>query len=164
MLEPQVLRFIRLECESTRRKGKWMADARILVVDDNPGDVHLLRMALQDARSDYELQILRTGGDALRFIREHERRESKDNNLCVILLDLHLPQHDGLAVLKAIRESSDLAHVDVVVLSGFASPQEKQRIQSLGATFLQKPRELSDYFELAKKVMEVCGASSVQAA
>jgi CheY-like chemotaxis protein len=129
--------------------------AKILLVDDNTADVSLLRMALNEQEEEYDLEVLRSGEDALRFI-EDRRTDAAEPDPCVILLDLHLPRFDGLAILQAIRQSPELAHIHVVVLSGFASPAERERIATLGAVYVQKPFQLSEFVELGARVMAIC--------
>jgi CheY-like chemotaxis protein len=133
-----------------------MSAAKILLVDDNIADIKLLRFALDEQGEPYELQVLRTGEDAIRFIKAHGKANT-DPNPCVILLDLHLPRYDGIAVLEAIRQSEELAHVKAVVLSGSASPSERSTIEELGAVYMQKPCELSHYLELGAKIIDLCG-------
>jgi len=135
-----------------------MTAARIVLVDDSIADVQLLRIALDEQGKKYELEVLRTGDDALRFVNDQATRGGSDNP-CVILLDLHLPRHDGLDVLAAIRSCPELAHVHVVVLSGSANPAQREQVQSLGATYVQKPLELADYFALGTKVMDICSSA-----
>jgi CheY-like chemotaxis protein len=139
-----------------------MAPAKILVVDDNTADVKLLRIALDQHGEKYEMQVLGSGEDALRFVAEHGKRGRE--HPCVILLDLNLPQYDGLVILKAIRQNPQLSDVRVVVLSGFASPQQRGHIESLGGIYMQKPLELADYFELGAKVIEICNGTAAVAA
>jgi CheY-like chemotaxis protein len=140
-----------------------MSNPRILLVDDNVADVSLLRMAFDEQGQDYELQVLRTGEDALRFVNEHGKN-GDDSNPCVILLDLNLPRHDGLVVLQAIRNSPELAHINVVMLSGFASPAQREKVSRLGAAYMQKPMDLEDYFALGTKVIEICKQATELAA
>jgi CheY-like chemotaxis protein len=140
-----------------------MSAAKILLVDDNIADVKLLRLSLDGQAADYELQVLSTGEDALRFVQSH-RRTMQEADLCVIILDLHMPRYDGLEILAEIKRSSDLAHVTVVVLSGAASPAQKQKIAELGATYMQKPSELSEYMALGCKIIEICDHGSLAAA
>jgi len=64
-----------------------MQPARILVIEDNPFDIVLLRHALDKQGEAYELEILSNGEDALRFVHEHRTRV-REPELCVILLDL----------------------------------------------------------------------------
>ncbi len=140
-----------------------MSAAKIILVDDNIADVKLLRLSLDGQDGAYELQVLPTGEDALRFVQSH-RRTMRESDPCVIVLDLHMPRYDGLEILAQIKRSSDLAHVSVVVLSGAASPSQKQKIAELGATYMQKPSELSEYMALGYKIMEICGSGSLAAA
>lgn len=137
-----------------------MAPARIVLVDDNVADVKLMKIAFAGKGSDYQLEVLRSGEDALRFVKDHKGSDGVKNNPCVIVLDLNLPHYDGLVVLKAIKESPELANVNVVVLSGFASPKQMETITRLGATYMQKPLELADYLALGSKVMEICAGVS----
>lgn len=140
-----------------------MNPARIVVVDDNTADVNLLRLALDQQNEPYILDVLETSEEALRFVRDH-RDGLRGMHPCVVLLDLHLPKHDGLAILRAIREAPALAHVHVVVLSGIASPRERESIAALGAIYRQKPFDLGDYMELGAEVLSLCSDSKAQAA
>jgi chemotaxis family two-component system response regulator Rcp1 len=136
-----------------------MPPARILVIDDNEADVHLLRDILNQQERDYEVEVLRDGEEALRFVREH-RVGIRELEPCVILLDLHLPRHDGIAILRAIRQAPALEHVQVVVLSGLASPHQKVEIADLGAVYRAKPSVLNELTELAAEIIAFCKNSS----
>ena len=137
--------------------------ARILVVDDNTADVNLLRLALDQQREEYVLEVLESGEAALHFIKEH-RGGLHGPDPCVILLDLHLPKYDGLAILHAIRQAPVLAHIHVIVLSGMASPTEKHKIATMGASYRQKPFDLREYLELGGEIMAICQSASAVAA
>ena len=140
-----------------------MSGARIVLVDDNIADVKLLKLAFDERGKDYDLHVLRSGGAALHFVREHKSGEHGAEP-CVILIDLNLPEFDGLVVLKAIKETPELKDVHVVVLSGFASPRQREAIQGLGATYMQKPLELADYFALGSRVMDICDSAKAASA
>lgn len=140
-----------------------MNPARILVVDDNTADVNLLRMALDQQGEAYELHVLESGDEALQFVREHRNRLQQPNP-CVILLDLHLPKYDGLAILQAIKQAPVLAHIHVIVLSGMASPAEKAGIATMGAVYRQKPFGLHEYLDLGAEILALCQDASVAAA
>ena len=49
------------------------------------------------------------------------------------------PKYDGVAILQAIKQAPVLAHIHVIVLSGMASPAEKDKIANMGASYRQKP-------------------------
>ena len=130
--------------------------AKILVIEDNPADVFLLRFALNSFREEYELELLRDGDEAIRFVHE-QRTISADPQPCVIVLDLNLPKEDGKAVLKAIKQEPVLAHIQVVALSSFASPKDAAEIQRLGARLYRaKPMKLDDWIALASEILAIC--------
>jgi CheY-like chemotaxis protein len=82
----------------------YMQPARVLVIEDNESDIGLLRHALDQQGEKYELEILSDGEQALQFVHEH-RTGVREPEPCVILLDLHLPLYDGMAILRAISPS-----------------------------------------------------------
>ena len=140
-----------------------MNPARILVVDDNTADVNLLRLALDQQEEEYVLAVLESGEAALQFVKEH-RGGLHGPDPCVILLDLHLPKYDGLAILEAIKQAPVLADVHVVVLSGMATPSETHKIAAMGASYRQKPFGLREYLELGEEILAMCQAASAVAA
>jgi CheY-like chemotaxis protein len=135
-----------------------MQRARILVIEDNEADIQLLRLALDQQGEDYELGILSDGEKALRFVHEN-RTGVREAEPCVILLDLHLPRYDGMAILHAIRDAPALEHIQVVVLSGRANPREEAEIASLGAFYRRKAFTLSELSELAAEIFVICKKS-----
>ena len=135
--------------------------ARILVIEDNQADIFLLRHALDEHTQDYELQVLRDGAEALLFVQE-QRVMAGEPTPCAIVLDLHLPKHDGAAVLEAIRQAPSLAHIHVIALTSFASPAEETEVRNLGVSlYRSKPAELDEWIKLAGDILEICanGAS-----
>ncbi len=130
--------------------------ARILVVEDNPGDVVLLRFALDQHHEEYQLELLRDGEAAISFV-EAQRTLATDPEPCVIVLDLNLPKTDGKVVLKAIKEEPALAHLNVIALSSFVSPLDEVEVQRLGARLYRaKPMRLDDWIVLAGEILAIC--------
>jgi CheY-like chemotaxis protein len=132
--------------------------AKIFIVEDNPSDIFLLRRCLLDHESEFELEIARDGEAALEFVAR-QRAVRHNPQPCVALLDLHLPKYDGFDVLRALCQSPPLSHVRVVVTSTSASPHEQAEIRKMGADFRLKPRELSEFCELAAYLIAICRAS-----
>jgi two-component system response regulator len=136
---------------------------RIILIEDNPADTVLLRHALDEQSEPYVLEVLLDGEAAIRYVREHCRRENPEP--CLIVLDLHLPRYDGATVLREIRSHSELAHVTVAVLTTSASPKERDEVLQLGVSlYCTKPMNWDDNLELARKLMELCNRSRVIAA
>jgi CheY-like chemotaxis protein len=130
--------------------------ARILVVEDNQADVFLLRHALDEQGEEYQIEVLRDGAEAILFV-QNQRMLPSDPNPCAIVLDLHLPKHDGAAVLKAIRDEPMLAHIHVVALTSFASPTEEKEVRELGIRLYRaKPTDLDEWIQLAGDILAIC--------
>ncbi len=104
--------------------------AAILVIEDNPADIYLLRHALDQHGDDYQMEILEDGEEAIEFV--NNQRSSPEPKPCVIVLDLHLPKHDGKAVLEAIRSQPLLANIQVVALTSFTAPRDEDEVRRAG--------------------------------
>jgi CheY-like chemotaxis protein len=143
---------------------KTESPARILLIEDNPADVYLMRSALEQQPHAYELHVIYDGAEALRFVRE-QRFASKEPDPCVIVLDLHLPKHDGREVLQAIKQEPGLSHVRVVVLTSAVSPKDESEVRQLGVRlYRQKPSDLDEFVEVARNILEICNEHSTATA
>jgi CheY-like chemotaxis protein len=129
--------------------------ASIVVVEDSPADVLLLRHALSQHSEPFEVQVLKDGAEALAFL--DAQLQYQEPAPCVIVLDLHLPKHDGLSVLAALRSQPGLSHIRVVALSSFASPRDQAQIHSLGVRlYCEKPGDLDGWIALARSILDIC--------
>jgi CheY-like chemotaxis protein len=130
--------------------------AKIVVVEDNSADVFLLRHALDQHEKSYLLEVLRDGEEAIDFVNR-QRSEGHQAEPCVIVLDLHLPKHDGTAVLRVIRQEPALALVHVVALTTLASPKDEQEVRDLGVRLYKaKPTLVEEWIKLAGEILEIC--------
>jgi two-component system response regulator len=122
--------------------------ACILLVEDNPGDVDLLRMALETAAVDCTLTVIEDGGEAMAFLLgqgEHVDAPIPD----LAILDLNIPKSDGIEILEAIRTNPRSAGVLVAVLSSSSSPRERARIHNFGVgLYITKPSDLDEYLKI----------------
>ena len=132
-----------------------MPSPKILIVEDNPADVYILRLALQELAEEFDLEVASDGERALQHVRQ-ERENPHDMHPCVILLDLHLPKYDGFEVLRAIRQEPVLSHIHVVVTTSIASPRDEAELRRLGADYRLKPRDLAEFTKLAADLIAIC--------
>src|ERR1700683_3975102 len=95
---------------------------RILLVEDNPADVHLWRLALKESGLNFELSVLLDGAEGLTFVRRQGKYSSAPRP-DIAILDHMLPGNDGIEILAAIRSSQHLRSIPVVLITSFASPQ-----------------------------------------
>lgn len=131
--------------------------ARIVLVEDNPGDVLLVKRALQEKGIAVDLTCFGDGQRALKDLTEQRGQKAPD----LILLDLNLPKVEGVDVLEAIRSTPHLADVPVLILTSSASPTDSRRTALLGAArHIIKPSGLDDFLrEVGRSVEEVLPAS-----
>lgn len=87
----------------------------------------------------------------------------RDPEPCVILLDLHLLRYEGIAILRAIHEAPALKDIQVLMLSGQASPREEDEISRGGGFYRRKPSTLNELSELAAEIFAICNKSSSSA-
>jgi two-component system, chemotaxis family, response regulator Rcp1 len=129
----------------------------VLLADDNPSDVYLIREALREHSVDCSLRVVSDGKDALGVISD-EMKKTFPGSLSLIILDLNLPRHDGIEILQKLRESARLDHVPVVVLTSSDSPRDRVLANELGATrYLRKPSNLEAFLGLGAVFKELLG-------
>ncbi len=88
----------------------------VLLVEDDPGDVLLIREAFADHKIGNLLSVVSDGVEAMKFVRgegEYAGRERPD----LVLLDLNLPRKSGAEVLAEIKSDPQLSTIPVIVLT-----------------------------------------------
>jgi len=134
---------------------------KILLAEDNPADVYLIRTALEEHGVDIALQVAADGRDVLQII--DEEGALAETQLRLIILDLNLPRHDGIEILQRLRETPRLSAVPVVVLTSSDSPRDRIAAAELGATrLLRKPSNLEQFLSLGAVFKEILGQSKAQ--
>ena len=122
----------------------------VLLAEDNPGDVYLVREALREHGLDVDLQVFDDGEKVFALIELTAGDPSRPVP-DLILLDLNLPKRVGHEVLGKVRSTKCMEHVPVLLLSSSESPQDKETARTLGATgYFQKPTSLDDFLKLGK--------------
>lgn len=126
----------------------------LLLVEDNPADVYLLREALEENRVAEKLQVARDGCEAMDFL--HRRGEYVDmRRPDLILLDLNLPRKDGREVLAEIKSDPELKKIPVIVLTTSSSEEDILKSYKLHANcFISKPRGIDDLFRVVTKIVD----------
>jgi CheY-like chemotaxis protein len=123
----------------------------ILLVEDNPGDIRLTRKAFEKAKLHNRLHIARTGQDALDFL--FDDRDGGSPQADLVLLDLKLPDYDGLDILREIKQDSELRRIPVVVLT--SSDAEEDIVESYDRyanAFLSKPVDFNDLVSMVREI------------
>jgi two-component system response regulator len=122
---------------------------RILLIDDNPGDVWLLREALRLAQVPVQMSVARDGMEATEYLRNVAANQVDYPDF--IVLDLNLPRKNGHEILAEIKASSALRHIPVVVLSSSNAEEDRRSAYELSACcFVTKPNDLPAYVEMVR--------------
>ncbi len=133
---------------------------RILLAEDNPGDVLLVQQALEEYHIDHELHVVRDGGEAMEFLA-HMGEPGEAACPDIVLLDLNLPKVDGHQVLSEFRKHPSCTHTPVIVVSSSDLPKDRARVAALGISrYFRKPSELDAFMLLGSVVREVAEGSS----
>lgn len=125
----------------------------ILLVEDNPDDVDLTLLALEEGGICNEVVVARDGAEALDFLFGRGKYEGRDTSdtPAVILLDLKLPKVDGLQVLRQIRANPQTRCFPVVILTSSKEDEDIIESYNLGANaYVRKPVDYTEFVKAAK--------------
>ena len=136
-----------------------MTEAKtFLLVEDDPRDIELVENEFKEAPLNIQLQVVRDGVEAMRYIVGHGPYADWEKNPlpAVIILDLNLPLLDGLRFLEWLRTEAPAPqrHIPVIVMSGSVQPDDVSRAYALGAnSYLVK---LVNWDEFRKRIKAFC--------
>ncbi|OKI61258.1 response regulator [Micromonospora sp. CB01531] len=134
---------------------------RILVVDDDPGDVLMIEEALSDSDVDKVIDVVNDGQEAMEFLRR-EGRHTEARRPDVILLDLNMPRMDGRQVLGEVKRDDDLRTIPIVVLTTSNADTDILGSYTLQANaYVTKPIELDDFNDVVHRIDEFFGRVAV---
>ncbi len=134
---------------------------RILVVDDDPGDVLMIEEALEDSDVEKVIDVVNDGQEAMEFLRR-EGRHGDAQRPDVILLDLNMPRMDGRQVLGAVKQDEDLRSIPVVVLTTSNADTDIVGSYTLQANaYVTKPIDLDDFNDVVHRIDEFFGRVAV---
>jgi len=127
---------------------------KVLLIEDDPGDQKLIKMAFANTKYSTEILIANDGEKALDFIFKKNGFGQPDFKPDLILLDLNLPKIDGHKVLESIRAQSFnyLPPVVILTTSSLENDIKKSFFNSVGGYFI-KPEDIS---LLNKIISDIC--------
>jgi two-component system response regulator len=124
----------------------------VLLVEDDPGDVLLIREAFADHKVGNVLSTVSDGVEAMRFVRgegEYAAMERPD----VVLLDLNLPRKGGAEVLAEIKGDPALATIPVIVLTTSEADEDILRSYEMHANaYITKPVDFERFREIVHQI------------
>ncbi|CAM3231159.1 Response regulatory domain-containing protein [Sphingomonas antarctica] len=127
----------------------------ILLVEDNPDDVELIRYAFAKAGIPNPLVVATDGDDAVNYVSgTHAYTDRRCYpHPALVLLDLKLPRRSGFEVLDYIRQHKPIKTVPVVVLTSSNQPEDIEAAYASGAnSYLVKPVNRDGLLEMVKSI------------
>ena|GEM_PF-526206 len=125
-------------------KGELLG-ARILVVDDSPDSVQMLRLLLEGEGAIAETAL--SGDDAL--------KKAETWPMDLIISDISMPEMDGYELLKELRRQSRYAEIPAIALTGFGRQEDVERARQAGfTTHLTKPLDFDHLVRLARITLQ----------
>lgn len=117
----------------------------ILLVEDNPGDVMLIRQGLRESKRPVKLLTAMDGEQAIGMLSDSEFRPA------LVILDLYIPRVSSRTVLQRYRERD----VPVIIFTSASSEMEKRRALEHGALdFIAKPTEPQAFGQAVRRMVE----------
>jgi CheY-like chemotaxis protein len=126
----------------------------VLLVEDDPGDVMLIREAFAENKVGNVLSVVSDGVEAMKFVRgegEYATLERPD----LVLLDLNLPRKSGAEVLAEIKGDPQLSTIPVVVLTTSQAEEDVLRSYEMHANaYVTKPVDFERFGEIVRQIDE----------
>ena len=124
----------------------------VLLVEDNPGDAQLTRIALEESKISIHLNVVEDGVEAMAFLRKQEKYV-KAAHPDIVLLDLNLPRKDGREVLAEIKGDENLRRIPVVVLTTSQAEEDILKAYNLCANcYITKPVDFDQFVEIVQSI------------
>ncbi|MCC5907716.1 MAG: response regulator [Balneolaceae bacterium] len=129
-------------------------NVHILLVEDNEGDILLMKEALEDTSISAKISVVRDGEKAVRFL-EKEGEFIETENPDLIILDINIPKKNGFEVLKDIKSDQNYSHIPVIMFSTSSSHQDIVTCYKNHANcYITKPDDADSFFEAVQMIEE----------
>jgi CheY-like chemotaxis protein len=141
-------------------------NSTLLLVEDNPDDIFLMRRALKKAGLNFPLQVVTDGKEALEYFKGEGKFSDRDQfpPPAWVFLDLKLPYFNGFEVLEWIRQDKTYRNLDVIILTSSAEDRDKHTALMLGAKgYLVKPPTCDSLLQILAQLVDVRPAATLVA-
>jgi CheY-like chemotaxis protein len=124
----------------------------VLLVEDDPGDVLLIREAFEFNKVHNNLHVVSDGEQALAYLRR-EGEHAGANRPDLVLLDLNLPRKDGREVLAEVKQDDDLRTIPIVVLTTSEAEEDVLKSYQLHANaYVTKPVDFERFVSIVRQI------------
>jgi chemotaxis family two-component system response regulator Rcp1 len=123
----------------------------ILLVEDSPSDVRLIREALKQTPLEVQITLARDGVEAMEYLRQSEN--GLVNRPDIILLDLNLPRKNGREVLAEVKAAPRLKQIPVLIMTSSKADEDVKQAYNLNANcYIAKPANLQEYVDVVRSI------------
>jgi CheY-like chemotaxis protein len=131
-----------------------MKPIHILIVEDNEGDIMLIKEAFDEAKLVNDISIVRDGEKAIHFLEKRgEYSDVKRPDL--IILDVNLPRKNGHEVLEFVKTNDQLMLIPVIMLTTSSSEIDIVKSYKNHANcYITKPVEVEDFLKAVLEIEE----------
>jgi CheY-like chemotaxis protein len=137
-LPPDRQRMLR----NARHREAVFEDRRVLVVEDDVRNIFAITSVLEPKGA--KIEIARNGREALEFLK-------KNPEIDLVLMDIMMPEMDGIEATQAIRKQPNLAQVPIIALTAKAMADDRENCLAAGANdYIAKPLEVDRLLSLAR--------------
>lgn len=126
---------------------------KILYIEDNTANIQLVESIFSELLPS-RLIVSMLGGLGIELAREHRPD--------LVLLDLHLPDIDGIEVLRRLKRDPALQAIPVIILSADATPSQIEQLYEAGAqTYLTKPLDVEEFLNAVNEIFRASQSGSL---
>jgi CheY-like chemotaxis protein len=120
----------------------------VLLAEDNPAIINLISDYL--GACGYQVAIAYNGAEAIAQVHEQQP--------AIVLMDIQMPNMDGIEAIRRIRASTDMADIPIIALTALAMPGDRERCLAAGANaYLSKPVNLRGLANLIETYLHPVG-------
>ena len=135
-------------------KDKTLKRMVILMIEDNPVDVLLIKEALSYTKILNDLHVRENGSDAMAFLLKHEQHAQAPRP-DIILLDLNLPGMKGNEILNKIKHDIELQSIPIIIFSSSDRTQDVNYAYNHYAnSYIKKPEDFDGYTNIIRGIYD----------
>lgn len=114
----------------------------ILLIEDNPGDIELIKSAFEEAQVNTEIQVISDGQLALEYLQTMLTLPD------IILLDINLPKVSGFEILKTIKNDPKIRKTPVVMLTSSEDEADiNKSYDEFANSYISKPVDFDSFLD-----------------
>jgi chemotaxis family two-component system response regulator Rcp1 len=134
-----------------------MKRIKVLMIEDNPGDVLLTSEALEESKFVVDIEVVSNGRDGVDYLLKRGKFENS-RKPDVVLLDINLPLKTGHEVLLEIKSNDLTQNIPVLMLTTSSTQDDIiSSYQQQASCYIVKPSEAEEFVEFIQVFDRFCG-------